>query len=104
MKPDTEGQPHEKRSWGCLKNDNPSGDFTKAPRCGARTKRGTTCLAPAMKNGRCRLHGGKSTGPRTQEGLERMRQSKLKHGKLNPLLIPQNFQGHPRQIKKGCIQ
>ncbi len=35
-----------------------------------------------MKNGRCRLHGGKSTGPRTPEGLERMRQSKLKHGKF----------------------
>ena len=82
MKAENEGQPHEKRPWGCLKNDNPSGDFTKAPRCGARTKRGTTCLAPAMKNGRCRLHGGKSTGPRTREGLERMRQSKLKHGKF----------------------
>ncbi|MFC1944498.1 HGGxSTG domain-containing protein [Chloroflexota bacterium] len=24
-----------------------------------------------MKNGRCRMHGGKSTGPRTPEGLER---------------------------------
>lgn len=36
-----------------------------------------------MKNGRCRLHGGKSTGPRTREGLERMRQSKLKHGKFS---------------------
>jgi hypothetical protein len=36
-----------------------------------------------MKNGRCRLHGGKSTGPRTPEGLERMRQSKFKHGKYS---------------------
>lgn len=34
-----------------------------------------------MKNGRCRLHGGKSTGPRTREGLERMRQFKIKHGR-----------------------
>src|SRR5580693_4086948 len=33
-----------------------------APRCGARTRRGTSCLAPAMRNGRCRLHGGKSPG------------------------------------------
>ncbi len=82
MKAETEGQPHEKRGWGCLKNGNPPGDFTKAPRCGARTRRGTTCRAPAMANGRCRLHGGKSTGPRTREGLERMRQSKLKHGKF----------------------
>lgn len=48
--------------------------------CGARTRRGTACRAPAMKNGRCRLHGGKSTGPKTPEGLERMRQAKITHG------------------------
>lgn len=35
-----------------------------APRCGANAKQtGKPCEAPAMKNGRCRLHGGKSTGP-----------------------------------------
>ena len=56
------------------------GDFTKAPRCGAKNRRGTPCQAPAMRNGRCRLHGGKSTGPRTPEGLERMRKAKTKHG------------------------
>jgi hypothetical protein len=28
---------------------------------------------PAMPNGKCRFHGGRSTGPRTSEGLERMR-------------------------------
>jgi hypothetical protein len=31
-------------------------------RCGARTRRGGRCLSPAMPNGRCRLHGGKSPG------------------------------------------
>jgi hypothetical protein len=36
-----------------------------------------------MRNGRCRLHGGKSTGPRTPEGLERMRRAKTKHGKYS---------------------
>ena len=39
-----------------------------------------TCRAPAMANGRCRLHGGKSTGPRTPEGLERSRRARLVHG------------------------
>jgi len=35
-----------------------------SPRCLARTKRtGLPCRAPAMINGRCRLHGGKSSGP-----------------------------------------
>ena len=31
-------------------------------RCGARTRRGTPCQSPAMKNGRCRMHGGPSPG------------------------------------------
>ena len=33
-----------------------------------------------MRNGRCRMHGGKSTGPRTPEGLERSRRANWKHG------------------------
>ena len=34
-----------------------------APRCGAHARRtGKPCQAPAMANGRCRMHGGKSTG------------------------------------------
>lgn len=28
--------------------------------CCAKTRKGTPCRQPAMKNGRCRLHGGKS--------------------------------------------
>src|SRR6266511_2733156 len=52
-----------------------------APRCGARSKRtGKPCQAAAMPNGRCKLHGGKSTGPRTPEGLERSRRANWKHG------------------------
>ncbi len=31
-------------------------------RCGARTRRATPCQSPAMPNGRCRMHGGKSPG------------------------------------------
>lgn len=50
------------------------------PRCGAKTRKGNPCQQVAMANRRCYLHGGKSTGPRTPEGLERMRQSKIKHG------------------------
>jgi uncharacterized protein YjcR len=29
---------------------------------GARTRRGSRCQSPAMPNGRCRLHGGRSPG------------------------------------------
>jgi hypothetical protein len=54
---------------GRLKYGNPSGDYLAAPRCGARTRAGCSCRQPAMANGRCRFHGGKSTGPRTAAGL-----------------------------------
>ena len=38
-------------------------------RCGAKTRRGISCQRPAnKKNGRCRLHGGASTGAKTEEG------------------------------------
>jgi len=56
------------------------GDPRTAPRCGARTRAGTPCKGPAMPNGRCRMHGGASTGPRTPEGLERIRKARTVHG------------------------
>jgi len=40
-------------------------------RCGAKTRRGTACQCKALSNGRCKLHGGKSTGPRTAEGKKK---------------------------------
>ena len=46
----------------------PHGDI---PRCGARTRSGGHCGHYAMKNGRCRYHGGRSTGaknPRIKHG------------------------------------
>lgn len=33
-----------------------------------------------MPNGRCRMHGGSSTGARTAEGLARCRTAAWKHG------------------------
>lgn len=66
-----------------LRNGNRQGNPQEAPRCGARTRRGTPCRAPAMRNGRCRMHGGLSTGPRTQEGLERCRRANWKHGRYS---------------------
>lgn len=37
-------------------------------KCGAKTRKGTSCQAKGLLNGRCRNHGGMSTGPRTPEG------------------------------------
>lgn len=75
---------------GRLKNGNRSGDFLAAPRCGARTRCGGACRQPAMRNGRCRMHGGLSTGPRTPEGLARSRRARLTHG---------GYSAHVRQLR-----
>lgn len=48
--------------------------------CGARTRAGHSCKAAAMPNGRCRMHGGASTGPRTPEGLARLRAARTRTG------------------------
>jgi len=41
-------------------------------RCGARTRAGKPCHCRGLgKGGRCKFHGGASTGPRTAEGLVR---------------------------------
>lgn len=54
---------------------------SERPQCGARTRKGTPCKAPAVldfaygcyiRNGRCRMHGGLSTGPRTEAGRQRI--------------------------------
>jgi hypothetical protein len=75
--------PHGKRR-GWLKNGNPAGDPSTAPRCGAKTRRGTPCRGPKVRNRtRCRLHGGLSTGPKTPEGIERIRRAVTKHGRYS---------------------
>ena len=52
-----------------------------AARCGARTRAGCPCRAPAIRGKlRCRMHGGRSTGPCTEEGLTRLRKARTIHG------------------------
>ena len=50
-------------------------DMHRALRCRARTRRGSLCQSPAMKNGRCRMHGGKSPG------APKGNKNALKHGR-----------------------
>src|SRR5262245_59130497 len=68
-------------SLGWLKNGNPPFDLRQVKQCGAKSRGGNPCKCPAMKNGRCRLHGGKSTGAKTPEGKERARLANYKHGR-----------------------
>ena len=65
------------------------------PRCGARTRKGHPCRAPAVwdyendrpVNGRCRMHGGLSTGPKTAAGrLRQLANLKQNRGRREELL------------------
>lgn len=49
-------------------------------RCGARTKAtGNPCKRKDIyKSGRCKLHGGLSTGPRTKEGKQKSAENGFK--------------------------
>jgi len=77
----TDNQPYESRKY--------PENFGKIhlmnlPKCGAKRRgKDELCKAPAMANGRCRLHGGLSTGQRTAEGLERSRCGNWKHGEYS---------------------
>ena len=58
-----------------------------ARKCLAKTRKSTPCQSPAMKNGRCRMHGGKSTGAITQEGLKKISKTHFKHGKYTKEIL-----------------
>ena len=57
-------------------------------RCGAKTRRGTACQRPASKkNGRCRLHGGQSTGPKSAEGRAKIAAANTTTGQHTKAMI-----------------
>ena len=65
-----------------------------APRCGARTRSGCPCRAPAIRGKlRCRMHGGRSTGPRTQDGRARIAAARTIHGRYGS-----EWRAHDRRI------
>jgi hypothetical protein len=69
-------------------------------RCGAKTRRGTPCQRPARKvNGRCRLHGGRSTGAKSQEGRAKIAAANLKTGEFTKEKIA--FQKEQAKIARG---
>ena len=57
--------------------------------CNAKTRKNALCQAPPVwdkskdkpKNGRCKLHGGLSTGARTEKGREAIRESNRRRAK-----------------------
>ena len=56
--------------------------------CLAKTRSsGLFQRAGSPKNGRCHLHGGKSTGPRTEEGRARVAAAHFKHGRRSKAFV-----------------
>lgn len=56
------------------------------PRCRAHCRTtGNPCRNPAMKNGRCRMHGGKSTGRPIIHGMY-TKERKTKYAEVRELL------------------
>ena len=82
-------------------------------RCLAKTLRGTACQRAAYKqNGRCALHGGRSTGPRTQRGLECISGANLKHGRQtkdklaaqrHAVMVGRRVMGELKRIENAII-
>ena len=69
-------------------------------RCGAKTRQGLPCKRPANKrNGRCRLHGGASTGPRTKEGLAKIAAANTTTGQHTKAMIAERREA--AKIAKG---
>ena len=72
--------------------------------CGARSKQNNhlPCRQPAMKNGRCRLHGGKSTGPKTEKGRLKSAMANYKHGCYTKEAIAVRM--YTRELIKNCLE
>jgi hypothetical protein len=65
--------------FGRLRRGDLSGN-PQTSRCGPRNRAADPSRTPVMINCRCRGHGGKSTGPRTHESLQRLRAARTLRG------------------------
>ena len=59
-----------------------AGGLIRCRRCQAKSKRsGEQCKKPAIRNKRvCTIHGGRSSGPKTEEGRQRIADARTVHG------------------------
>ena len=91
---------HNRSTWpGNVAARKPRTPRRVRPRCGAMTRKGTPCAAPVARdnrldrpvNGRCRCHGGASTGPRTDAGRKAIIASNRRRAVLRDLatLVPE---------------
>lgn len=70
--------------------------------CGAKTRgTGKPCRRYPRQNGRCRLHGGLSSGPKTPEGITRIKEANTIHGCYSKEAVVERslFQGLIRTLR-----
>lgn len=72
-----------------------TGPMRQSLRCGARTRKGTTCQAPSVKGKkRCRMHGGARGS-----GAPKGNKNALKHGEYSR--EAREFRRHVRHLLKS---
>jgi hypothetical protein len=78
-----------------------AGGLIKCRRCKAQSSRTKLqCGRPALKDKNvCQFHGGRSTGPKTEEGKNRIRAAHWKHGKETKEARKRRSQGNLRMIR-----
>ena len=64
--------------------------------CGAKTRSDGTCKSPAMKNGRCRLHGGKTPAPGPSH-------PNYKHGLYSGVMTAQEEEAFDAFSDRGAV-
>jgi len=75
-------------------------DLNTLPRCGAKTRSGEPCKRFGNKsNGRCKLHGGYSTGAKSKDG--KLAVSKNAVSNIFPWLLNKNFK--PEDIENALL-
>ena len=87
--PDDEKRPLFRQWWASAAKAQAEGKWVRACpsslrglTCGANKRDGQTCRSTTLcANGRCKFHGGRSTGPRTPEGRAKALEN-LKLGRL----------------------
>jgi len=101
-----------------LKNGNPRGDPNNAPRCLAKTRKGTPCMAPRVRGKkRCRMHGAFAGRPKDPL-VQMLKYNKMLYRHINKLCkncesmnndchkislgeaLPKNFQD---RVQKYCL-
>lgn len=71
-------------------------DLKTLPRCSAHARStGQPCRRyGTLKNGRCKLHGGRATGAKTTQGLRKARRGHWKHG----------YESHPAKLLRRTLR